>query len=304
MERLRRTGIWSFMNRNRKEKQTMRYLKLLLMVSIVLAFTVPASALTWLTPFSGTTPVRLNIIDWSMGKSYLDSPPLTEGVVPVNNLPQWPVPVPGAQVIPVGQVGLGGIGNVLVGETEDGWGAVKVQDIIADPGSTVYWSGAADPNFELVGLMYGTVDTYVKTDVPTGQQQVSSAGIFLDLYEQPKGTFDENVGSIGRQTFDKYTGIGFDAAGNAILNSRLLMHLESTDDKAWADATAASDIDGDGDPDGDFTASFIPNPPPPGAGTGESSLFWDLISGDWAQLPPDSVTMEADPFYFGAVDAR
>jgi len=280
----------------------MRSFKLLLMLlvgGIVFAQAVPASGLTWLNNPTGER-IRFNILDWTMSKSYLiGAGPPVEGVAAVNALPQLPPVPPGALPIPVPQVGPGGIGNALVGQVEDTWGVVKVQELVADPGATVFWSGASDPNSEIVGLLYGSVDTYVGVDPATGDQVVSSAGLFLDLYEQPKGIFSENLGSAGRISFTKYQGVGFDAAGNPIPGAKLLLHLESTDDKAPANATAASDIDGDGDPDGDFRAQFTPEAFPIGSGTGESSLFWDLLGGAW--FPTG---MEVQPFYFPALDPR
>ena len=276
----------------------MRCFKLLLMGGIVLALTVPAWAITWVNPLPAGTRVRFDILDWSMGKVYQPNAPLPiEGVGAVNAQPQNVVP--GAMVINLPQVGLGGVGGVLVNQTEDIYGIVKVLSINADPGAMTYWAEAADPNSELAGIIYGGVDTYIGSN-PQMQQVVSSAGLFMDLYEQPKGNFTENLGSAGRISFNQYEGVGFDAAGNPIPGAQLLLHLESTDDKAPLDATPLLDIDGDGDPDGDFTATFTPEgpPAPPGSGTGESSLFWDAVGGSWAPF------YEVIPFYFPNLDPR
>jgi hypothetical protein len=221
-------------------------------------------------------------------------------VAAVNALVQGPNPVPGAQVINKAQVGAGGIGNVLVGQTEDWWGIVKVQELIGDPTATMYWSGAADPNYELVGLVYGGVDTYVSTDPVTGEQTVSSAGVFFDVYMQPKGTLDETIGSAGRLALDKYVGVGYDGVGNPLANSLLLLSMESTDGKPFP-LVAGMDIDGDGDQDGDFRSVYTPNPPPVGAGTGESSLFWDIVYED---ICNGLATLEVVDNYFPLVDPR
>jgi len=289
----------------------MRNLKLIALAGVILASGVVASAtpVNWIQK-PGYERVRFNILDWSMAKTYV--PPVlvpVEGVAAVDALPQTPAP-PGAMPIVKPQVGLGGIGGALLGNVEDFWGVIQIQEIIADPGGTVFWSGAVDPQTEIVGLLYGGVDTYVAIDPATGVQTVSAAGLFLDLYAQPKGTFDETLGSAGRVAFDKYEGVGYDAAGVLIPGADLLLALESTDDKAPADATLASDIDGDGDPDGDFTATFTPNPPPLGAGTGESSLFWDIVGGTWGPVPPPhseeevACHYEVEQFYFPNRDPR
>jgi hypothetical protein len=236
-----------------------------------------------------------------MAKTYLlpTPSPITEGVGAVNALPSTGVP-PGALPIVKPQVGLGGIGAALLGQTEDGWGIIKILSINSDPGGTTFWSDAADPNSEIVALYYGAVDMMVVVD-PDGTQRVSAAGLFIDFYEQPKGTFSETLGSAGRLAFDKYTGVGYDAAGNPIFGSSLIMQLESTDDTLWTgDQTLASDIDGDGDPDGDFAASFVPQAFPVGSGTGKSNMFLDLVGGTWK----DVTVLDPAPFYFPNRDPR
>lgn len=275
--------------------RSFRLLLMLLVGGIVFAQAVPASALTWLNN-PAQQRMRFDILDWTMGKAYQPVAPLpVEGVALVDAQPQNVTP--GSMAINLPQVGVGGIGNALVGQNDDTWGIIKVLSINADPGATTFWADAADPNVEVVGFLYGGVDTYIGTN-PQFQQVVSSAGLFLDLYEQPKGNFTENLGSAGRVSFNQYEGVGFDAAGNAIPGARLLLHLESTDDKAPADSTVLSDIDGDGDPDGDFTATFTPAAAPPGSGTGESSLYWDCLGGDWGP------NFEVQPFYFPIRDPR
>ncbi|MCX5677272.1 MAG: PEP-CTERM sorting domain-containing protein [Planctomycetota bacterium] len=277
----------------------MRWLTLLLIGGLVLAVSSQCWALSWLTP-PGNEMFRLDMLDWSMAKTYLLGTPSlpTEGVAAVNGLPNTG-PTPGAFAIPAArpQIGLGGIGGALAGQAEDGWGIFYINAIMADPGVTTFWSAAADPTREIVGLYYGAVDTAVAVDA-NGIQQVSAAGLFIDFYEQPKGTFDPTFGSAYRLAFDKYRGVGFDAAGNLIADAKLLMRLESTDNTAWAWQTAASDIDGDGDPDGDFVASFVPAAVPVGSGTGKSNMFVDLVGGDWVPF------VEQAPNYFPLTDNR
>jgi len=300
----------------------MRCFKLLFMGGIVLALAVPASALTWNVnlPVGGPTKVRLNIIDWTMGKTYYDvdvngNPTgnpvsLTEGVGAVNALGQN-APA-GVQTITKAQTGLGGVGNALVNQTEDIWGVVQVQQILDDTTpSVIYWDNVVDPNSEIVGLIYGGVDTMVIDDLASGLQRVSAAGLFVDFYEQPKGTFDETLGSGGRLSFDEYEGVGKtwnDADLDTIVDpgevsditgSRLLLAMESTDgDKAWGDQTLASDVDADGDSDGDFRAQFSPGVTP-GTGNGNSWLWLDLVGGAWAD-PPDPISFEVPDNYWGA----
>ncbi|MCX5677276.1 MAG: hypothetical protein NTX87_20005 [Planctomycetota bacterium] len=277
----------------------MRWLTLLLVGGLVLAVSSQCWAMTWLDS-PGDEGFRMDIINWSMAKTYVLPTPSgpTEGVAAVNGLPNTG-PTPGGFAIPAArpQIGLGGIGGALAGQVEDGWGIFYINAILADPGATTFWSAAADPTREIVGLYYGAVDTAVAVDI-NGIQQVSAAGVFIDFYEQPKGTFNPNNGSAWRLAFDKYRGVGFDAAGNPIANSQLIMRLESTDNTAWGWQTLASDIDGDGDTDGDFVASFVPAPLPVGSGTGKSNMFLDLVGGTWVPF------VEQAPNYFPLVDNR
>jgi hypothetical protein len=285
----------------------MKCLKLAVLGGVVLALSTQAFALTWLTQPSGQTSVRFDIVDWTMGHTYATAGggpvPLTEGIAAVDGLVQNAVP--GALPIAKPQVGPGGIGASLLGVDEDIWGLVYVQGIIADPGSSpIYWQISSDPSSEIVGMVYGGVDTYVYDNPGSGEQQVSACGLFLDIYEQPKGTFSEYAGSGGRLAFDQYLGVGYSALNTMIPGAKLLLSLESTDgDKDWANQTLLTDVDADGDPDGDFEASFNPGAIP-GTGVGDSSLFWDLVAGEWSDLGFSGITFEVKDFYFPLVDPR
>jgi len=275
----------------------------LLVGCAVLFLGVPASAnsINWLIQPSPGERIAFNVVDFSMARNYdldADDSPV-EGVQDVNDLPGSGA-VLGAQVIDRAQIGAGGIGGHLLGETEDRWSVVEMKEIVGDPNSTItYWSATADPTYEVVGLMYGGVDTYVEVD--PFSTTVLSAGIFMDIYLQPKGTFDSSLGSAGRLAFDQYEGVGYDAAGDPI--GTLLMRLESTD---WVQPLggAASDVDGDGDPDGDFLTVYEPASTPVGAGEGVSSMFLDLVGGAWRTGPVGAMTLEAPVSYFPNGDPR
>lgn len=278
----------------------MRILKYLALAGLILAVTGTAGAITLNLP--GPVGIKFDIMDWTMSKTYALAPgQVVQGIPALDALVQGPPVVPGAQVINVPHLYAPG----LVGMTEDDWSIVKVSQILVDeawdPNSPVVWSGAADLQNEIVGLVYGGVDSYV-ADIGAGKEKVGTVGLFYDFYVQPKGTFQASLGSAGRIGFSQYVGAGlsytdlnlngkYDAGEPTFAVGQQIIAGQSTFGKVIPGAVVPVHR----------VSEFTPAPFPVGSGTGESSEFVDIVGGAWRFAGP---AMEVPNFYFPNVDPR
>ena len=271
----------------------MRVLKLCAVVALVLAFTGAAQAniqLNWIQN-PGTQHIKFNILDWSMGTSYVigpndDNP--TVGASNVDNLLQSTLP--------------GGVGD------EDFYSVVRVQEILVDtlshPMEPTLWSHAADPDYEIYGLVYGGVDTYVQQD-PNGQLVIGTDGQKVKFWIQKKGTADILPGSSGRGVTgdpEMYATIGFNADGTPTTDAELAIDGIIPSDKEIVDPTDPTITHYVGQ-----RAYFVPdidiNGNPTGAGTGHGSFFIDIIGGTWQHFfAPGWPGLEMQDGYFDPGD--
>lgn len=163
----------------------MRTMKIVTVLGLMLALTVPASALTLLGGYTG--PIKIKLSNWDMGQTYAPGYSANNEVDVNNNVPI----VPGGGVI-------NGFNN------EDAWLVFKVKTI-EDVQDNVLWA-SGQQGVELIGIGYGIRD--VAVDTTTSMSYIWSTGGTFDIYEQPVGTFDFRRGSAGRVSQTVYKGVG------------------------------------------------------------------------------------------------
>lgn len=193
-----------------------KYAKLIAIAGLVLAVSSTASALS-LGGYSG--PILIQYINYDMGASYAPGT-YADGIAACNAAQVGSVT--GGYTIPAGYK--------YAGQDEDAWAIFKVTNITTDDATPqTLWVDGQDGE-EIVGMLYGLVDVGVNSTFGV----TISDGYYLDMYVQPDGIYSELadggtgvMGSGGRIAFDKYEGVGYDAAGNAIAGSSLLLHAET-----------------------------------------------------------------------------
>jgi hypothetical protein len=193
----------------------------LIAVGVVLA----AGSMAWAMPISVPVgPFVIKYQNYDEGTTYplpLPGGVSVAGVAAVDAIPGQ-APATGALVVPALDP-LTGAAEPYAGATEDAWAVFRVTSIENEGGTITYWQNG-DGGKELVGMLYGLVDTAVNAAGTT----VFSDGYHMDIYEQPLGTWagfgGPGQGTAGRVAFEKYTGVGFDGAGVAIPGSAIQLH--------------------------------------------------------------------------------
>ena len=251
----------------------MRWLTLLLVACLVLA----ASGQAW------ASPILFKLINADNGAAYNLQPNVLVSGEPNLNAIQAGNAA-GAMVIPAGYAN--------AGLQEDTWGILQVTTIMTDPldGSTPQYIWQAGGSTELVGIVYGGVDTAAFRSISGGTDTttIQTTGFHVDLYLQPSGNFATANGPSDRLAFDQYKGVGYSALGVPIVGSQLLMQMDSTPGFGMIDPTQP----------GEQLGSFTTTSPIPGGGAGTSNMFLDIMGGDWQPL------FEVPQFYFPNTDLR
>jgi len=125
----------------------------------------------------------------------------------------------------------------------ESWGIFKITKIapgvldtgtdrVTDVGNLdIYYTNPANSGLELVGAFYDRSDLAVQftpdssnlIDANHGTENFQSKGDNFQVWEQPAGTYNPNLGTAGRLTdgnagayINKYDGVGYNAAGTAI----------------------------------------------------------------------------------------
>jgi len=174
----------------------MRTMKVLTVLGLLLAISMPASALTLAGGYAGK--IEMKFTNWDMGRVY--------------DLGQSATTIAGVDALTVS----GGLGQDTVAGTfvpggdagEDGWFIFRITTI-QTPGGIPLWqtdASATSHGMELVGIGYGITD--VATDNTGATTYTFSTSTKIDMWEQPYGNFTESLGSSGRIGGAAYTGIG------------------------------------------------------------------------------------------------
>ena len=155
---------------------------------------------------------------------------------------------------------------------EDSWGVFSIDTFYegAVPDPTLHHNNitsqnhnkplfhTGDSGLELAGIFHGRTDVAV-TFFPDGSSKAESIGDYVEIYLQPLGTFDHgDAGSSGRVTAGKYATVGFDADGNPLPGSTLV--LQGVDQAGF------------------LGSAFVP-------GAEEVSHDCPVRSGSWASRP-------------------
>jgi len=216
----------------------MRHLKTLLIVGLLLALSGPAWAvpIPFSQPYTGATYWHFS--NWDEGTLYTGL--LADGITPVTA---------GSTYAPAA---LQSIAGTKAGAGEDSWGIIRVESIYAatvDMSQTdaitigsiaLYEYGSAGQTVEIVGMDRGRVDDWVTFVDMTPlnlldplTQVIQAHGASIDLYTQTKGTTEllgagwgggmQGPGARLVAGGSKYPGIGFDALGNPIVGSDLVL---------------------------------------------------------------------------------
>jgi hypothetical protein len=274
----------------------MRHLRVLLIVGLVLAVTVPASAINFRTGYQG--PVTIKFTSWDMGVVYLPPAALQNGIGAVNAYEA--TPGNSSLYAPA----FGGVyydtnGNVVVPNAalrEDGWGILTVTEIYKsgtspiNPANILWMPG--DGGKELTMMFYGLVDNAIAPGGFLGSELIQSQNVRFDLYENALGSFaaagGATQGSAGRTGFATYNGIT-NVAGGVLSLEGLTM-------------PGVGQIIGSAGPD-EFLSNFTPNivggvPQNTGSGTFAALLELNaanaLLQRDYLQFNTDGMQLGAD----------
>ena len=231
----------------------MRYFSVLCILGIAVAVAAPVSATT--IPFTQAWdgPVYMHVHNFAQGTTYNGT--IWDGVssyIPVYNGTNWydqalgtytvsgsasPLYNPHDATHPLGEIAARAA-NV----NEDGWSVLQIDQIYKGMnigGNTItpidithplYDASASGQTVEVVGTLFDRTDIGVQFNNTTLLSQTyESVGDTFALYAQATGTFDQGAaGSAGRLIsggtyLDEYASIGFDALGNPIAGSTLVL---------------------------------------------------------------------------------
>jgi hypothetical protein len=184
----------------------------LIAVGVVLA----AGSMAWAMPISVPVgPFVIKYQNYDVGTSYPAVPVSTPGPNAVNAIggqvpPAGALPIPAVDPI-TGAPEFYGAAGPYGPQMEDAWAVFRVTSIENEDGSVTYWSDG-DGGKELVGMLYGLVDTAVGADPYGGGADVIwSDGLHMDIYEQDHGDFASaggpQQGTAGRLGFAGYNGV-------------------------------------------------------------------------------------------------
>jgi hypothetical protein len=185
------------------------------MLGVVLALTVPASAMgiPFKVPYNG--PFVMHLINLDMGTLYTGLE--DDGVTPVTDGVEY---TPGE---------LESIRHSTLEDGEDAWGVFRIDTIYtgSNTGPNAISQGSvnlyshADSAYEIVGIFYGRSDNTIEFDDGGTEQEIHSAGDTFEMFVQPKGwsevgatTWDTALsGPSARIDTNEYPGIGYDGTG-------------------------------------------------------------------------------------------
>lgn len=254
----------------------MRLIKIFVVLGLVVAFAVPASAIT----MPPTGPIKFIVEAFDSGTNY-SGVPLGGAVVGPGALDAL---IPGSATGPLGGLPAGGAQPF----GEDSWGVFQVKVIedatiitqpppgpgsINGPGGTAYWVSGAG-NEELFATFWGEYDTSVIVDL-AGTQTVTGTNVNFALWAQTSGAADAattafagsttpfgDLGSAARlgATGETYVGVG---VPGGVAGATL-----------WLTGTSTSGFfPGTLDPTASFLSVFNPGGLLPGGITGSSSAW-------------------------------
>jgi hypothetical protein len=262
------------------------------MLGVVLALTVPASAMgiPFRVPYTG--PFVMHLINLDMGTLYTGL--LADGVTPVTD---------GVEYTPDQ---LQSIRHPTLEDGEDAWGVFRIDTIfngsatgpnVVSQGSTQLY-GHGDAGVEIVGIFYGRSDNTIEFDDGGTEQEIHSAGDTFEMFVQPVGTSEPVTtwdlalqGPSARIDTNEYPGIGYDGTGTdtiAVGAEQVLVgttqggflddHVVSTFEPSGGTGTGSFDIFiswTGGTQLSQFNTNGFPNqfaPPPPGGETADLRL--------------------------------
>ena len=220
----------------------MRALRKCILLALVAAMVAPAGATG--IPFrqAWNGPVYMHMHDYAQGTVYAydndpQSPTFGQPLLWGGGVGNFYTPYTPSQLFPLP-------GNAM-NPGEAGWAVFQIDQIfkgaligpntinIVDPLNPLFEAG--DQGLELVGTLFGRVDllvTFSPNTIPgqAPKMEFEFHGDRITLFTQSAGTFDEGAaGSSGRLPdgmggyLDKYVSVGYDAAGNPIAGSELVL---------------------------------------------------------------------------------
>ncbi|MFW6061306.1 MAG: hypothetical protein ACOC93_00710 [Planctomycetota bacterium] len=253
-----------------------------LAIAVLLGLAAGAQAISYDDSYTG--PVEYDLEQWMVARQYTGPRRTVDGADAVNRVRQT-TPEGLWSEIPGGR---------YRGQREDAFSVLRLTRVVADDGSgRVIWTDE-ESDSELVGLLYGLVDTGLAADAE-GVRTMQAAGGYFEIWEQPSGSFNPETGPGGRTAFGGFEGIG---RQGGVADSSLVLRGRT--------APGVSRIPGtSGEAHSRIDVDPASSSSPTGDGwfeDGSHSIYLDSQGGGWKQHP--AFGQESPQVYWDAVDPR